>query len=205
LDVDRWKAIGKMGVERESSPQEMIREWIDLGMPLTAVSEGKQPAAVGGEEAAGKWLATVKLLEEEVTGLRDQLKLAKLKKQPAAGVSSEREEQLVGERDKAVGDWHEARTKLEKAEANLLLVMTTSDRQLEKIGRLEAKIVELTKGVVQPVAVTPGKVSDFDQTPEADESRKKAVVEPGLLPNGLPPGKTMGADGKIVDAADASF
>lgn len=183
LSVKQSRDLGHRAVDNDLTPADFVRAWIDGGMPLTAESVKPQPTAVGVDVAAGKWLATVNLLEGEIVELKDRLKLAQASKKQAAPVASnEREEQLLR-------DWHEVSGKLEKAEANLLLVMTTSDQQLARIRKLEEEIAE------RRAAVAPETAFGIVQVP-------KAVDE---VPVGMT--KVMGEDGRVtlVEAQDPGF
>lgn len=171
---------------------DVLREWIDLGMPLTAVSGEKQPAADNGKAA---------VIAAENERLKTQLKLAQESKvQPSAGISKERETELITALEKSQYSARALAKRVEVLEKNeQLLLESTTQLQADK-DRLTALLAK------QPMA-EPAKVSvgDFDQTPEAEEARKRPVVDHGLLPNGLPPGKTRNMQGEVVDAEPAPF
>lgn len=207
LESRQMKLLGHRCVELELSQKELVVHWIECGMPMrpevkslgtSEEFDSKIEEIFGGQKKVAEERDSLK---KRVDELEAQLKLATKKSVEATPRDwEEREKELLERVCAAEGRERELLERvavLEKNERVLIEASTQLQAENDRLTGLLAK---------QPVA-GPAKaaVSDFDQSPEAEEQRKVPVVAPGLLPNGLPPGKTMGADGKPVDAEEAGF
>jgi len=185
LDRGQMKKIGFRAVELEVNQTELIRQWIDAGLPLT-------PERVVGtskeyEEGLAAILDGNKAIVEERDRLKKQVEelTAKLADRPVVRASKA----AVSEELTAL-----------RAEVEALRLSDASLRATNK-----QLLAAIPASALKPDRPEPQVVAErgVDQTRVV--SAPHVAPEPGMQANGLPVGKTVDGSGKIVDAEPAPF
>lgn len=170
------EAIGHLDTLEKAKVGDGHTEILHVVLAAAVAGLKGKPAAVireGGGEADER----ITQLEKQISGEKAEntklrAKVQELESRPKAVVGDGQEVRVLRERI----------TVMEKNEAFAIETADKAAKERDAIGaryeRLEVEVKELRKEQVKTAVVAPvaGKVSDFDQTPEADEQRKKPVA-----------------------------